>query len=92
MRYLLFLIPLLALSSCSYFKWVTTDKNGQIINEDKRPVNIVGNPQMSCFNSKNQLIAKGYFVRQEEDGSFLVDEFGKRYVVVEKPNCVLGNN
>lgn len=92
MKKLLLFIPILALSSCSYFKWVTVDKNGQIINENKKSVNIMGNPQMSCFDSKNLLIAKGYFVRQEEDGSFLIDEFGKDFVTVENPNCLLGNN
>jgi hypothetical protein len=92
MRYLIFIGSALLLSSCSYFKWVTLDRNGQIINENKRLVNIIGNPQMECYNSQNQLVAKGYFVRQENDGSFLIDEFGKQYVVVENPNCLLGRN
>jgi hypothetical protein len=91
MKKLLLILPLLFVG-CSYVRWVTTDKNGQIINDDKRPVNIIGNPEMACYDSKNQLITRGYFVRQTEEGSFLIDEFGKRYVLVENPNCRLGRD
>lgn len=90
MKYLWLAVPLL-LTGCSSVRWVTVEK-GQIVNDNRRPVNIVGNPVMTCFDSSNQLIAEGYFVRQQEDGSFLIDEFGKAYVTVPNPNCRLGPN
>lgn len=91
MKYFAICLIGMLLTSCSYVRWVTVEK-GQIINENKKPVNIVGNPQMSCYDSKNELVAKGYFVRQQDDGSFLIDEFGTRYVIVENPNCLLGSH
>jgi hypothetical protein len=90
MKYLVFIIPLL-LSSCVSFRWITVEK-GQIVNENRQPLNIVGNPVMACYNWKKELVANGYFVQQNDDGSFLVDEFGKDYVTVETPNCRLGND
>jgi hypothetical protein len=89
MKYLIFIVPFL-LSSCSSIRWITVEK-GQAITENREPVTILGNPQLSCFNWKNELIAEGYFVRQTENGSFLVDEFGKDFVLVTDPNCRLGN-
>ena len=91
MKYLIFIMPLL-LSSCVSLRWVTVDKSGQVINENGYALNIVGNPVMTCYNWKNELVVKGYFVRQNDDGSFLIDEFGKRYVTVKNPNCRLGPN
>jgi len=90
MKYLsIYLIGVL-LTGCSYIKWVTV-QDGQIINENKRPVNVVGNPQMACYDSNNKLIAKGYFVRQTDIGDFIIDEYGKGFVTIENPNCRLGN-
>jgi hypothetical protein len=89
MKYLIFLLPVLLLSSCSSIRWVTVEK-GQIVNENRQPLTIVGNPPIACFDSANKLIAEGYFVRQNDDGSFLVDEFGKDYITVKNPNCRLG--
>lgn len=90
MKKLLLIFPFIFIG-CSSVRWVTTD-HGQIINDNRKPVNIIGNPMMRCYNSKNQLVADGYFVRQEDDGSFLIDEYGKRYVTVINPNCLLGPN
>jgi hypothetical protein len=90
MKKLLLIFPLFFVG-CSEVRYVTVE-HGQIINDDKRPVNIVGNPEMACYDSKNQLITKGYFVRQTEEGNFIIDEFGKRYVLVENPNCRLGRD
>ena len=90
MKYLsLLLVPLLFTAGCVSFRWVTVEK-GQIVNENRQPLAILGNPVMACFNWKNELVAEGYFVQQNDDGSFLVDEFGKEYVVVQNPNCRLG--
>jgi hypothetical protein len=91
MRYLIFIIPLL-LSSCVPFKWITVDKSGQVINENRQPLAIVGNPVMQCFNWKNELVVNGYFVRQTKEGNFIIDEFGKDFVLVTDPNCRLGND
>ena len=91
MKYIIFIIPLL-LSSCVSFRWVTVDRSGQIVNENKRPLTIAGNPVMTCFNWKNELVVEGYFVQQNKDGSFLIDEFGEGYTTVENPNCRLGPN
>ena len=91
MKYFWIVIPLL-FTGCASFRWVTVDKNGQVINENRQPLNIVGNPVMACFNWKNELIANGYFVRQNDDGAFIIDQFGKDYVTVETPNCRLGPN
>jgi hypothetical protein len=91
MKYFWLIVPLL-LTGCASFKWVTVDKKGQVINENRQSLTILGNPVMACYNWKNELVAEGYFVQQNDDGSFLVDEYGKRYVTVKTPNCRLGPN
>lgn len=90
MKYIWLLVPLM-LTSCASVNWVTVDPKGQIISENKQSVEILGNPVMACYNWKNQQITEGYFVRQQEDSSFLIDEFGKGFKIVENPNCRLGN-
>ncbi len=86
MRYLLLILPILFLSACVSFRWITVE-NGQIVNENRRPSNVVGNPTMACYDSYNNLIAEGYFVVQNTDNSFIIDEFGKDYVNVTNPRC-----
>jgi hypothetical protein len=84
-------ILLSLLTGCVSIRWVTTD-HGRIVDTHNLPVNIVGNPRLTCTNVRGEVVADGYFVRQLDDGAFLIDEFGKRYVVVENPVCRLGSN
>lgn len=56
-------------------------------------VTIVGNPVLTCyrvFGNDQVVIAEGYFVYEDSDGSLLIDEFGKDFVVVHHPICDLG--
>ena len=89
MKKILLLIPLLTIG-CSSIKLITTD-HGQIVNQDYKPIKIVGNPQMICYNSRNEVIAEGYFVRQREDDAFILDDFGAGYIVVKYPVCKIVN-
>lgn len=90
MKYLWLLVSL-SFIGCSNIRWITVEK-GRIVSENRNPVEILGNPVMSCFNWKNELISEGYFVQQTEDGSFLIDEYGKDFTIIENPNCRLGPN
>jgi hypothetical protein len=86
------LIPLLLLfTGCASVKFVQTD-HGQIVNEHNQPIHIAGNPRITCFDVYGKVIADGYYVRKLDNGSIVVDEFGKRYMVVPHPVCQLGSN
>jgi hypothetical protein len=89
MKKLLLLTPLLF--GCASIKFVHTE-HGQIVTDKQQRVSIIGNPELTCYDVKGNVIANGYFVRQADDGSFVLDEFGTRYVVVPNPFCKLGNN
>lgn len=84
-------LTLCLLTSCTFVRFATVD-HGQIVDQSKRPLDIEGRPRMTCINSKKQVVADGYFVFQKDDGSFVIDEFGKRYVTVKNPVCLLGSN
>lgn len=81
----------LLFTGCASVRWVTTD-HGQVVDEQNRKLNIVGNPRITCYNERNEIVADGYFVYQKDDKSFLIDEFGKQYVTVKNPKCRLGSN
>lgn len=81
----------LSLVGCSSIRYVTLE-NGRIVTEHNKPVNIVGNPQICCFDSTGNVIAEGIFVYQRDDGAFLIDEYGKDYKIVKNPYCRLGSN
>lgn len=91
MKYIWLLFPLM-LTGCSSVCWVTVDPKGQVISENKQSVEILGNTIMTCYDWKNQQITEGYFVYQNDDNSFFIDEYGKDYITVENPNCRLGPN
>lgn len=90
MKKLLLLLPLMFIG-CTSIRYVTTD-HGTILDDQKRPLNIVGSPRMTCINSQDQIIADGFFVRVTEDGSFLIDEYGSKYVLVKDPVCQLARD
>lgn len=89
MKKLLLFLPLL--TGCASVRYAQTD-HGQIVDEHKQSLSILGNPRMTCVDSKGKVIADGYFVYQQDDGAFIIDEFGKQYLTVENPVCQLGNN
>lgn len=92
MNKLFWIVPLLLVcSSCTSIRWATVEK-GQIVNEKRQPLNIVGSPRITCLDPKGNVVADGFFVRQTQEGNFIVDEFGKRYVLVINPVCRLGEN
>lgn len=89
MKKLLLFIPLLV--GCASVRFVTTER-GKIVDEQGRALTIIGDPPMSCIDEKGNIIADGYFVYQKDANSFLIDEFGKDYVVVKNPHCQVGRN
>lgn len=78
-------------TGCASVRFVTVN-HGQVVDDHNRKLNIVGNPRITCYNDKNEIVADGYFVYENDDKSFLVDEFGKQYVTVKNPKCRLGSN
>ena len=78
-------------TGCASVRFATVD-HGRIVDEKNRTLNILGRPRMTCRGNVGQVIADGYFVQQTEDGSFIIDEFGKQYVKVVNPKCELGSN
>jgi hypothetical protein len=85
------LMSLFLLTSCTSIRYVETD-HGHIITDRGQPVNIIGNPRLTCFNQSGEVIADGFFVRQLDDGSFVIDEFGFDYLIVNNPLCQLNSN
>ena len=90
MKKLFFLFPFLFVA-CSSVRFVTTD-HGQIVNQNNKPINIIGRPRITCSDLNGKIIADGYFVKQNDDGSFVIDEFGTGYVTVKNPYCKLSSN
>jgi hypothetical protein len=86
----LFLLCPLCFMGCASVQWVQTD-HGRVVSEHGQTLNIVGNPRLTCYK-ENALITDGYFVRQTEEGTFLIDEFGKRFVLIENPVCRVNSN
>lgn len=91
MKKLLVVLPCLFFMGCASIRYVETS-HGQIVSDKRQPLNIVGNPRLTCLDSSGKVLADGYFVRQLDDGSFLIDEFGRRYVVVKNPVCQFNVN
>jgi hypothetical protein len=77
-------------SGCVSVRWMQRDpdSHAQLVDQDGRQLNVVGNPHITCFRN-DKVIADGYFVRYE-DGILTVDEFGTGYVYVSNPKCKLG--
>jgi hypothetical protein len=89
MKYLLLLSPLL-LTSCSSIRFVTVE-HGQLVAQDNRSVNIVGNPPMVCHYGKSPKTFSGYFMYQKEEGTILLDDFGRGTIELSgNPVCTLG--
>lgn len=89
MRRLLLLIPLL--TSCTSIRFVHTD-HGQILDNQNRQLSVIGRPRMTCYDTNGLVVADGYFLGQTARGSFLIDEYGKKFVLVLDPICRVGNN
>jgi len=89
MKYLLFIVPLL-LSSCTSIRYVTTEK-GHLITDRHEPVNIVGNPAMTCHYEDSDEYYCGYFMYQNDDGTIVLDNFGEGTISFSgNPICTLG--
>jgi hypothetical protein len=89
MKYLLILAAL-SLSACSTITIHSSDDpEHQMLDQHKGKITIIGNPHCICYNRDGEIVADGIFVRGYWDGSILVDEYGKRYVRVYRPDCDL---
>ena len=75
MKYVWVVLPLFFVG-CSSIKYVTVI-HGQIYSQRHEPVNIVGNPPLICTDIQTQRKFSGYFIRQDDDGTVLLDNFGK---------------
>jgi hypothetical protein len=66
-------------------------KHGQLY-LDGNPVNILGNPHVTCYQN-GEVVADGIFVGYDEaDNAIIIDEYGKGYLVVLNPSCRLWDN
>jgi uncharacterized protein YcfL len=89
MKYFWFVIPLM-LIGCSSVRFVTVS-HGQLVTQDNRSVNILGNPPMVCHYENSPQTFSGYFMYQREDGAILLDDFGRGTVeLYDSPVCTLG--
>lgn len=88
MKYLWLLVPL-SFIGCSSIRFVTVD-HGQLVTQNKEPVNIVGNPPMVCSYSDSSEAYSGYFMYQEND-MVVLDNFGQETIYLAgNPICTLG--
>lgn len=79
----------LLLTGCSNIRYVTMD-HGQLITQDNRPVNIVGNPPMVCYYANSSKTFSGYFMYQDNDGLIVLDDFGHGSIYLrDNPICEL---
>jgi hypothetical protein len=79
----LFIVSLFLFSGCVSLPlrisgWSDISNREYLTNNN--PINIVGNPELTCYNKNNQLIADGYFVKITNKNKLEIDEFGKDYV------------
>jgi hypothetical protein len=81
--YLLLLIPLM-LSSCSSIRYVTTD-HGRLVTDLNKPVEIVGNPPVVCQVKGSDRVYTGYFMYQDDDGTILLDDYGRSVIRLHEP-------
>lgn len=89
MKYLWLTFPLFFIG-CSSIKFVTMD-HGQIVTQDNKPVDIVGNPPLVCYYKNSSQTFSGYFMYQREDGTILLDNFGRGIIELSgNPICKLG--
>lgn len=89
MKYLWILVPLL-MTGCASVRYVTTD-HGRIVDQNHQQVYIEGNPPMIChYIERPTLTYSGYFMYQKDDGTILLDHFGKRTIFLTgEPVCEL---
>jgi hypothetical protein len=88
---IIYFISFLFFIGCSSIKFITIE-HGKIVTNTGQPINLVGNPRLTCYSNKGEIIADGYFVRQDVNNAFIIDEFGKTYVTISNPVCRLGRN
>ena len=89
MKYLWLVIPLFFMG-CSTIKFVTVE-HGQIITQNHKPVNIVGNPPLTCHYENSTQVFSGYFEYQKEDGTIVLDNFGQGTIeLMGNSICKLG--
>lgn len=88
MKKLLLLVPFI-LFGCSSIKWVIVEK-GQIVTQDNQPISILGNPPITCYYENSLQTFSGYFMYQRDDGSMLLDDFGRGTIqLMDSPICRL---
>lgn len=91
MRYLWLAIPLL-LSSCTSIRYVTVEDRHLVTDAHAR-VNIVGNPPMDCQYDGSDEVFSGFFMYQEDNGTILLDAFGKGVIRLSgSPICTLNRD
>ncbi len=89
MKYTLILVSLLLMAGCSSIKYVTVE-HGQIVTDQHQPVDILGNPPVECHYQGYSKVYSGYFMYQDDDGSIVLDDFGRGIIILHgKPICVL---
>jgi|SRR5579872_1323938 len=78
----------LSLVGCTSIRYVTLD-HGQVVTENKKPVNIVGNPPMVCHYEDSPQTWSGYFIYAEPD-VIVLDDFGRGNIYLyDNPKCEL---
>ena len=76
MKYLWLGIVAMSLSSCASISFITLDR-GQLVTQDREPVNIVGNPPMDCTYPDSEEVFSGFFMYKTDDGVIVLDAFGQ---------------
>ena len=79
----------LLMTGCSSVRYVTVD-HGHIVTQDNKHIDIIGNPPMMCHYTDSTKIFSGYFIYQKDDGTIVLDDFGRRNVYLKgNPICEL---
>lgn len=89
-KYLILLPILFLFSGCASVRFVTVEK-GCVVTQNHEAVSIIGNPRFTCYKEGN-LIADGYFVQYNSNGTILIDDFGYGYISVDSASCQINSN
>lgn len=76
MKYFILSVFLCLLTSCSSVEWIVID-HGQLVTQDREPVNIIGNPPMDCTYPDSEEVFSGFFMYKTDDGVIVLDAFGQ---------------